>query len=119
MEERLVNPEYAIRKVGSVSVVDVSGPIVLGKTREALHDAIEGLLAKNECNILLNFSGATYIDSSGVGELVDSSAKVAERGAKLKVCSVPRRIRDLMRLSGITQLFEVFEDEVKAVTGFS
>ncbi|HYK88956.1 MAG TPA: STAS domain-containing protein [Acidobacteriota bacterium] len=111
--------ELVIRHVDGVCVVDVIGHVVMGKTSQALQDMIADLLTKDERSVLLNLDGVTYVDSSGIGELVRSLVTIADRGGKLKLFNVPKRIKDLMRLSGITEKFEVFEDEAKAVASFS
>jgi anti-sigma B factor antagonist len=114
-----VRPGIRIRNLHGVSVVDVIGQVVMGTTSQALRDTIAELLMNHERNILLNLGGVTYIDSSGIGEFVRSSNMVEEQGGKLKLLNVPKRIRDLMRLSRIVQLFEVYEDEGKAVASFT
>jgi anti-sigma B factor antagonist len=118
-EEPAVSPELTIRKINDVSVVDVPGRIVLGGTSKALRDTIAGLLVSNQRSILLNLGEVTYVDSAGIGELVYSSTTVANQGGKLKLLNVTKRVKDLMRLTGITHMFEIYEDEGKAVASFS
>ncbi len=113
-----MDSELTIRRVNGVCVMDVAGHIVLGKTSKALHDKIEELLSNDEHRIIMNLAAVTYVDSCGMGEFVRSSTMVANRGGKLKLFNVPRRVNDLMRLSGITQIFEIFEDEGKAIASF-
>ncbi len=113
-----MDSELTVRRVDGVCVLDVAGHIVLGNTSKALHDAIEELLTKDERSILLNLGAVTYVDSCGIGEFVRSSTMVADRGGKLKLFNVPKRVRDLMRLSGISQMFEIFEDEGEAIASF-
>jgi anti-sigma B factor antagonist len=114
-----VSAELIIRKVNDVSVVDVTGRIVLGETSKALRDTVTDLLVSNRRSILLNLGGVNYVDSAGIGELVFSSTTVANQGGILKLYNVTKRVKDLMRLTGITQLFEIYEDEDKAVASFS
>jgi anti-sigma B factor antagonist len=75
-------------------------------------------LISNQRNILLNLGGVTYVDSAGIGELVYSSTTVTNQGGMLKLLNVTKRVKDLMRLTGITHLFEMYEDEGKAVHSF-
>jgi anti-anti-sigma factor len=114
-----VNSAITVRSVDNIQVVEVAGNIVMGTTSRALHDAIADLLMNNERNIILNLESVRYIDSSGIGELVRVSTLAKDQGGKLKLSGVPKRIRDLMRISGITGMFEAFEDDAAAVASFS
>ena len=114
-----MSAELIIRKLNDVSVVDVTGRIVLGESSKALRDAVAGLLANGERNIILSLGGVNYIDSAGIGELVHSTTTVTKQGGKLKLLNVTKRVKDLMRLTGIAQLFETYEDERLALESFS
>ncbi len=107
-----------IRSVDGIRVVDVAGNIVMGNTSKALRDAVADLLKDDARKIILNLGNVRYIDSSGIGELVRVSTLSRDQGISLKLSAVPKRIKDLMRLSGIAAMFESFEDEAAAVASF-
>ncbi len=119
LEKVIVSAELTIRKLNDVSVVDIFGRIVLGQSSNALRDAVAGLLAGGERNIILNLGAVNYLDSAGLGELVRSATTVSSHGGKLKLLSATKRVKDLMRLTGIAQLFDAYDDERLALESFA
>lgn len=107
-----------IREANGVTVVDLNGRISLGEAAGTLRDTIRGLVAQGKNRILLNFSGVSYIDSAGLGALVESLNVVTTGGGQLKLFSLPKFINDLLRLTGLIRLFPVHEDENAAVRSF-
>jgi anti-sigma B factor antagonist len=110
--------KISVRQVDNVAVVDLSGRITLGEASGALRDAIKDLLAKDQKNILLNLADVTYIDSSGLGELVGGFATVNNRGGRLKLVNVQKRVHELMQITKLYSVFEVHTDETAAVRSF-
>ena len=84
----------------------------------ALHEAVARLLKEGRKNILLNLSGLDYLDSSGIGELVSSFTTVGNQGGKLKLLSLTKKVHDLLSITKLLTVFEVFEDEAKAIQSF-
>src|SRR6516162_7524423 len=107
------------RQVDSVSVVDLSGRITLGEGCSQLRELIRDLLAKGHKNILLNLGEVTYIDSSGIGELVSGFTAVSNQGGQLKLLNLTKRVRDLLQITKLYTVFEVFDDEASAVRSFA
>jgi anti-sigma B factor antagonist len=105
--------------VGDVSVVDCSGRITLGEGSSALRDEIKKLSADGKKKILLNMADITYIDSSGIGELVSAYTTVTNSGGMLKLLSLTKRVQDLLQITKLYTVFEVFEDEAKAISSFA
>lgn len=106
------------RQVGDVSVVDVAGRITLGEGSSALRDTLRDLIAKNHKKILLNLGEVSYIDSSGIGELVSGFTSVTNSGGSLKLLSLSKRVKDLLQITKLYTVFDVHEDEAHAVRSF-
>lgn len=107
------------RQVGDVIVVDVSGRITLGEGSSNLREGIRGMVAKGNKKILLNLADVSYIDSSGIGELVSGYTTVANQGGKLKLMNLTKRVRDLLQITKLYTVFEVFDDEAGAIRSFA
>ncbi len=107
-----------VRKVGDVEVVDLNGRITLGEGCGKLRDTIKDLLNKGTKKILLNMGGVSYVDSAGLGELVGSHATVSHQGGTLKLLNLQKKILDLMQITKLHTIFEVFEDENAAVQSY-
>lgn len=107
------------RQVGDVSVVDVAGRITLGEGSSAMRDAIKGLVEKNQKRILLNLSEVSYIDSSGIGELVSGFTTVTNAGGQLKLLGLTKRVEDLLQITKLYTVFDVHEEEAHAIRSFS
>ncbi|MEW5978870.1 MAG: STAS domain-containing protein [Acidobacteriota bacterium] len=108
-----------LRSVDGVNIIDLSGRITIGEGTVVLRDTVRGLLQKQEKNILLNLAEVTYIDSSGIGELVSSFTTVRNQGGKLKLLSLTKKVHDLLSITKLLTVFEVFDDEAKAIQSFS
>lgn len=106
------------RKANDVTIVDVAGRITLGEGASTLRNAIRELSAGGEKKILLNFSDVAYLDSSGMGMLVACFASVANQGGQLKLFNVTRRVNDLLLMTKLYTVFEVFNDEPSAIRSF-
>ena len=106
------------RQVGEVTVVDVEGRITLGEGSSALRDELRHLISTNRKKIVLNLADVTYIDSSGIGQLVAGFTTVSNQGGKLKLLGLTKRMKDLLTITKISTIFELFDDEGKAVMSF-
>jgi anti-sigma B factor antagonist len=110
--------KVTVRHRDGVSILDLKGKITIGVGDVALRDAVTGALDAGATNILLNLKGVTTIDSSGVGELVSSYTTVTNRGAKLKVVNLPPKVSDILQITQLVTVFDVYEDEDEAVSSF-
>lgn len=106
------------RKSGDVTIIDLAGKIALGESNRALHEAIRGLTADGQKKILLNLSNVTVIDSSGLGELVASYASVERSGGSLKLASLSDRFIELITITKLYTVFDVFDNEADALASF-
>ena len=107
------------RQVGDVTVVDVTGRITLGEGSSALRDSIREMVAGGHKKILLNLGDVSYIDSSGIGELVSGFTTVTNGGGQLKLLNLTKRVKDLLQITKLYTVFEVHEDEGAAVRSFA
>ena len=107
------------RQVGDVTVIDATGRITLGEAASSFRDEIKNLAAKGEKKLLLNLSDVSYIDSSGIGEMVSSFTTVTNHGGQLKLLGLNKRVKDLLQITKLYTVFEVFDDEASAVRSFA
>ncbi len=110
--------KLSTRQVGDVTVIDSAGRITLGEGASVFRDTVRDLAAKGDKKILLNLSDVTYIDSSGIGELVSGFTTVTNHGGVLKLLGLSKRVKDLLQITKLYTVFEVFDDEATAVRSF-
>jgi anti-sigma B factor antagonist len=114
-----VSVKLSTRQVGDVTVMDVAGRITLGEGSSALRDALRELVGKNQKKILLNLGEVSYIDSSGIGELVSGFTTVTNSGGNLKLLNLNKRVKDLLQITKLYTVFDVHEDEAGAIRSFA
>ena len=107
------------RRVDGVTILDLSGRITLGEGSVVLRDQIRDLLGKSEKKILLNLGDVTYIDSSGIGELVSAFTTVRNQGGELKLLNLTKKVHDLLQITKLYTVFDVKDDEASAVKAFA
>ncbi|MGA2183705.1 MAG: STAS domain-containing protein [Bryobacteraceae bacterium] len=110
--------KLSTRQVGDVTVIDATGRITLGEGASTFRDTVRDLASKGDKKILLNLSDVTYIDSSGIGELVSGFTTVTNHGGVLKLLGLSKRVKDLLQITKLYTVFEVFDDESTAVRSF-
>ncbi len=108
----------ASRELDGVTVLDLSGRITLGEGSVQLRDAIRDLIAKGQHRILLDLGEVSYIDSSGLGELVSAYTTAKNQGATLKLLKLTKKVHDLLQLTKLYTVFEIFDDEASAIASF-
>jgi anti-sigma B factor antagonist len=104
---------------GGVTIVRAKGKITIGEGDIKLRDTIEGLLNSGKKNILLDLGGVSFMDSSGVGELVGCYTTVMNRGGRLKLLNLTKKIKDLLQVTQLITVFECHQDEAQAIRSFS
>jgi anti-sigma B factor antagonist len=114
-----VSVKLTTRQVGDVTVVDAVGRITLGEGASTFRDSIRDLAASGHKKILLNLAEISYIDSSGIGELVSGFTTVANQGGSVKLLKLTKRVQDLLQITKLYTVFEVHDDEAKAVRSFA
>lgn len=106
------------RTAGDVKILDCSGRITLGEGTMVVRNAVRDLLSRNEKKIILNLAEVNYIDSSGIGELVSTYTTVANNGGQLKLLNLTKKIQELLAITKLLTVFQVFEDEPLALASF-
>jgi anti-sigma B factor antagonist len=106
------------RQVDGVVFVDLDGKILLGESNRQLHDAVRLLVQEGKKNVVLNLESVTRIDSSGLGELIASFATLEKNGGKLKLMKMPSRVTELMTITKLLTVFDIFENEDDACASF-
>ena len=106
------------RQVDGITVVDLSGRITLGEGSVVLRDTVRDLLAKGDKKMLLNLGEVTYIDSSGIGELVSAFTTVRNQGGELKLLNLTKKVHDLLQITKLYTVFDVKDDEAAAIGSF-
>jgi anti-sigma B factor antagonist len=107
------------RQVDGITIMDCSGRITLGEGSVTLRDAVRDLLSKGSKKILLNLGDVTYIDSSGIGELVSAFTTVKNQGGDLKLLNLTKKVHDLLQITKLYTVFDVKDDEASAVASFA
>ncbi len=106
------------REKGDVTIVDISGRISLGQGADSLREITIDLVRRGRKKVILNLAETSYIDSSGIGELVSGFTRLANHGAELKLLVIGKRLKDLLKMIGLYTVFDMFEDENEAVRSF-
>jgi anti-sigma B factor antagonist len=114
-----VSVKLTTRQVGDVAVIDAAGRITLGAGASAFRDMIRDLAAKGDKKLLLNLAEVSYIDSSGIGELVSGYTTVTNHGGNLKLVGLSKRVKDLLQITKLYTVFEAYDDEAEAVRSFN
>jgi anti-sigma B factor antagonist len=106
------------RQVGDVTILDMDGKITIGEGSVALRTAIRRLLEEGKKNILLNLAKVGYIDSSGIGELVSSYTAINKEGGELKLLNLTQKLQDLLTITKLLTVFDVYESGEEALASF-
>lgn len=106
------------REASGITIVDVSGRITLGEGSAMLREMIRDLLGKGQKKIVLNLADVNYIDSSGIGELVSGFTTVRNQGGELKLLSLTKKVHDLLQITKLFTVFEVYNDEHSVLGSF-
>ena len=110
--------EIVERTVNDVTVLDLKGKMTLGEGDELLKDKINSLLAAGKKKLLLNLEGVPYIDSAGLGEVVRTYTTVSRQGGSLKLLNLTKRIEDLLSITKLLTVFDIFDSEAEAVKSY-
>ena len=114
----MINLYINERRLGDVTVLDLKGRVRIGGSSLALHKAVRCLVDEGKTQILLNLSGVTHIDSSGLGELISSHVTLGDRGGVIKLAHLTERLQNLMVITKLLTVFEVYDSETEALASF-
>ena len=107
-----------VRQIGKVAVVDLSGKITIGAGDVQLRESVVELLEKGDKSILLNLERVSYMDSAGIGELVACYKRAKERDGVVKLVNPTGKVYDLLQLTKLEEIFDVYRDEKEALVSF-
>ncbi len=107
------------RQAGDVTILDLEGKVTIGEGSVALRNAIRRLLGEGKSKILLNLGCVGYIDSSGIGELVSSFTAVNKEGGTLKLLNLTQKIQDLLAITKLLTVFDVYDTEADALASYN
>ena len=110
--------KLGVRVVDGVSIVDCRGRLLFGDESGALRDTVKNLLAESK-NIVINLGETTYIDSGGLGTLVGLYTSAQNAGGMVKLCNLQQRVTDLLQVTKLLTVFDVYDTEEAAVKSFS
>jgi anti-sigma B factor antagonist len=113
-----VTMKASTRQVDGITVVDLSGRITLGEGSVVLRDTIRDVVGQGHKKILLNLGDVTYIDSSGIGELVSGFTSVRNQGGELKLLNLTKKVHDLLQITKLYTVFDIKDDEASAIAAF-
>lgn len=106
------------REVNGVTILDLAGRIVLGDGSEALRTTLKELAIAGKKKVLLNLADVTYLDSSGLGALVSGYSTITGQQGQVKLVNLNTKVHDLLRVTKLLTVFEVFDNEATALSSF-
>jgi anti-sigma B factor antagonist len=114
-----VTMKSSSRQIDGITVLDLSGRITLGEGSVILRDTIRDLIGRGQKKILLNLGDVSYIDSSGIGELVSAFTTVRNQGGELKLLNLTKKVHDLLQITKLYTVFDIKDDEANAIKSFA
>ncbi|MGA2963613.1 MAG: STAS domain-containing protein [Candidatus Korobacteraceae bacterium] len=106
------------REVKGVVILDLSGRLIMGEACKAIRDEVHDQLSQGCRKLLLNLGEVSYIDSAGLGELTGAFISVRNREGRLKLVHLTKRVHDLMQITKLYTVFDVYDDEKEAIASF-
>ena len=110
--------EIKERQAGDVTVLDMNGKIRMGEGSSVMREAIRKLVGDGKKKILLNLGGVGNIDSSGIGELIANYTTISKQGGQMKLLNLTEKVNDLLVITKLLTVFDVYEDEAAALSSF-
>jgi anti-sigma B factor antagonist len=110
--------KVATRQVDGITILDLSGRITLGEGSVTLRDAVHDVLAKGSKKILLDLGNISYIDSSGIGEMVSAFTSVRNAGGELKLLNLTKKVHVLLQITKLYTVFDIWDNEASAIVAF-
>ena len=108
-----------VRQAGDVTILDLKGKITIGSGDVALRQAIQEVMGSGANKVLINMADVSTIDSSGIGELVSAYTTATNRGARLKLINLPAKVTDILTITQLITVFDVYDSEAEGVSSFS
>lgn len=111
--------QTAVRHVGDVAIIDLSGRVTLGEGCALVRSTVKDVVQEGHVKLLLNLAQVTYMDSAGLGELVGSYASITNKGGKIKLLNAQGKVAEVLNVTKLYTVFETFTDEAAAVRSFA
>lgn len=108
-----------MRTIGDIRVLDCSGKITLGEGTMTVRNTVLDILKSGDRKIILNLADVNYIDSSGIGELVSTYTTVTSNNGQLKLLNLTKKINELLQMTKLLTVFQVYDNESAALASFS
>lgn len=109
--------DITTRKTDDTTILDLTGNVIMGGGSKRLGEEAHRRVEAGDANVLLNFEGVKYLDSSGVGELVALSQKIIQTDGSLKLTNLSPKVEEVLTLSGVLPMFDIYDDERAALAG--
>ncbi len=106
------------RQARDITVLDLEGDITIGEGASEVHSAIKRLMEQGKFKILLNLAAVDYLDSAGLGKLISGYTSLRKEGGELKLLNLTTNVQDVLVITKLVTVFEVFEDEAAAINSF-
>ena len=106
------------RTANGVTILDIHGKITIGEGSAEVRNTVRELLQAGKKSILLNMGDVSYVDSSGIGELVSSFTTVTNQGGQLKLLNLTKKLRELLAITKLLTVFDTFDDEAEAIASY-
>ena len=110
--------EISVRKAGSVTILDLKGPLKMGEAEQAFRDSVEELTDSGTRNLAVNLAGVPEMDSSGIGALVRAYTSIKKAGGKCRFFAPPKRVKQTLKIVRLDTVLELLDDEPAALAGF-
>ena len=110
--------KVTVRQRDGVTILDLKGKITIGMGDVALRNAVQDAINSGATKVVINLKDVTTIDSSGVGELVSAFTTATNRGAKLSLANLPSKVSDILQITQLITVFDVFDSEDEAIRSF-
>ena len=107
------------RRAGDVTILDLDGDLRMDGGSDIFRNTMSHLLKQGQQKILLNLAGVAYVDSSGLGELISSHVTLNDKDGQLKLLHLTQRVRELMRITKLLTIFDVYESKSEALDSFN
>ena len=107
------------RRIRDVTILDIKGKLTLGLGDQMLKEKIDTLVAAGQIKVVLNLEESPYVDPVCLGEIVRSYTKVARQGGTLKLLAIQKQLEDLMKITKLYTVFDIFANQKEALASFS
>ena len=107
-----------LREIGDVTIIDIDGRVTVEEGADIFREGIQQVIGRGRVQLVLNFQGVSYIDSTAMGEIIRAYMSATRRGGAMKLLKVPARIHEQLRTTRLLSVFDLFEAEAEALNSF-